>query len=190
MFEAVERITNGRVELRTQGKAEQGRIDFHDGIRLASEIFTEVEASRDSYLMLLAEYVYTAQDLAGSRPEEKEARSSCEAAIHDLDDAFNCLKIVGQPAVYQGVEQSYLHRPQFRYKDMPRDAFHLAYIGHRTRVRNSLRKIGFDPDEQTLLELRMYVFNTAQNVYLEKQQAALGENRALPLMAFSGIASK
>jgi hypothetical protein len=56
---------------------------------------------------------------------------------------------------------------------MPKDAFHLAYMGHRTRVRNSLRKIGFDPDEQTLLELRMGVFNTAQNVYWEKQQAAL-----------------
>jgi hypothetical protein len=157
------------------------------------EIFTEVQTSRDSSLMLLAEYVYIGQELAGSRPEEKEARSSCEAAMQDFDDdavrdsapiiiptgkrsvatyAFNCLKIVEQPAVYQGAEQSHLHRAKFRYKDMPRDAFHLAYMGHRTRVRNSLRKIGFDPDEQTLLELRMGVFNTAQNVYLEKQQAA------------------
>jgi hypothetical protein len=56
---------------------------------------------------------------------------------------------------------------------MPKDAFHIAYSGHRTRVKNSLRKIGFDPDEQALLELRMSVFNTAQDVYLELQQAAL-----------------
>jgi hypothetical protein len=176
MFDAVERIASGRVELRTEGKTEKGRIDFHDGLGLAKEIFTEVEASRDLYLMTLAEYVYTAQELASSRPEEKEARSSCEAAIHDFDDAFDCLEIVNDPIVYRGAEKSHPRRPRFRYKGMPRDAFHLAYIGHRTRVRNSLRKIGFDPDEQTLLELRMRVFNTAQEVYLEKQQAVLGEN--------------
>jgi hypothetical protein len=40
-------------------------------------------------------------------------------------------------------------------------------------IANSLRKIGFDPAEQRLAELRMSVFNTAQDVYLEKQQAAL-----------------
>jgi hypothetical protein len=96
--------------------------------------------------------------------------------MQDFDDAFNCLKIVEQPAVYQGAEQSHLHRSKFRYKEMPKNAFHAAYMGHRTRVRNSLRKIGFDPDEQTLLELRMGVFNTAQNVYWEKQQAALTKN--------------
>jgi hypothetical protein len=70
MTDAVERIADGRIDLRTEGQAENGRINFHDGIRLASEIFTEVQVSRDSYLMLLAEYVYTAQDLAGSRPDE------------------------------------------------------------------------------------------------------------------------
>jgi hypothetical protein len=173
MFDAVERIASGRIELRTEGKTEKGRIDFHTGIRLAMEIFTEVQTSRNSSLMLLAEYVYIGQELAGSRLEEKEARSSCEAAMQDFDDAFNCLKIVEQPAVYQGAEKTYPCKPKFRYKEMPKDAFHVAYMGHRTWVRNSLRKIGFDPDEQTLLELRMGVFNTAQNVYLEKQQAAL-----------------
>jgi hypothetical protein len=173
MTEAVERIANGRIELRTEGKTEKGRIDFHDGLCLAREIFTEVQVARDPNLMLLAEYVHTAQELASSRPEEKEARASCEAALRDFDDAFTCLEIVKQPAVYQGAEKTYPHKPKNRYKEMPRDAFHDAYLGHRTRVRNSLRKIGFDPDEQTLLELRMSVFNTAQAVYLELQQAAL-----------------
>jgi hypothetical protein len=93
--------------------------------------------------------------------------------MHDFDDAFNCLEIVKQPAVYQGAEKTYPHKSRFRYKDMPCDAFHMAYRGHRTRVRNSLRRIGFDPDEQALMELRMRVFNTAQDVYLELQQAAL-----------------
>jgi hypothetical protein len=169
----VERIATGRIELRTAGKAEQGRINFHDGLNKATEIFTEVEASRDPYLMLLAEYVYIAQELASSRPEEKDGRSSCEAAMHDFDDAFNCLEIVKRPAVYHGVEKAHLHRAKFRYQAMPKDAFHLAYMGHRTRVRNSLRRIGFDPAEQSLLELRMTVSITAQDVYLELQQAAL-----------------
>jgi hypothetical protein len=173
MFDAVERIATSRVNLRTQGKTEQGRIDFHDGIKLAMEIFTEVKASRDLYLMLLAEYVYIGQELAGSRPEEKEARSSCEAAMQDFDDAFNCLKLVDTNAAYQNVELSHPHRAKYRYKDRPKDAFHIAYMGHRTRVKNSLRKIGFDPDEQALLEIRMSVFNTAQTVYWEKQQASL-----------------
>jgi hypothetical protein len=124
-------------------------------------------------MMLLAEYVYVGQELASSRPEETEARASCEAAMHDFDDAFNCLEIVKQPAVYQGVEKAHPHRAKYRYKSMPKDAFHIAYMGHRTRVRNSLRRIGFDPAEQSLLELRMGVFNTAQDVYLELQQAAL-----------------
>jgi hypothetical protein len=48
-----------------------------------------------------------------------------------------------------------------------------AIISHRTRVRNSLRRIGFDPAEQALMELRMTVFNTAQDVYLELQKTAL-----------------
>jgi hypothetical protein len=169
----MERITTGRIELRTEGKAEQGRVDFHAGMGLATELFAEVQATRAPYLMLLSEYVYTAQEFAISRPEEKEARASYEAAMHDFDDAFNCLEIVKHPAVYQGAEQSHLHRAKFRYKAMPKDAFHLAYLGHRTRVRNTLRKIGFDPTEQALLELRMGVFNTAQDVYLELQQAAL-----------------
>jgi hypothetical protein len=173
--DAVELIANGRVELRTKGKAEDGRIKFHDGLSLAVEIFTEVEATRDPYMMLLAEYVYIGQELASSRPEEKEARASCEAAMHDFDDAFLALKAVNNRAGYQIADMTYPHKPKTRYKGMPRDAFHDAYRGHRTRVRNSLRRIGFDPAEQSLIELRMSVFNTAQDVYLEKQLAVLGE---------------
>jgi hypothetical protein len=169
----VERIANGRVELRTEGKAEQGRIDFHAGLSLATEIFTEVQATRDPHLMLLAEYVYIGQELASSRPEETEARASCEAAMRDFDDAFLALEAVADIPGYRTAEKTYPHKPKTRYKGMPLDAFHDAYLGHRTRIKNSLRRVGFDPDEQVLLELRMNVFNTAQDVYLELQQAAL-----------------
>jgi hypothetical protein len=173
VFEAVDRIASGRVALRTEGRAEQGRIAFHAGLSLATELFTEVRASRDPYIMTLSEYVYTAQELASSRPEETEGRASCEAAMRDFDDAFRSLEAVGDERGYCTAEKAFPRKPKFRYHDMPKDAFHLAYTGHRTRVRNSLRRIGFDPAEQSLLELRMSVFNTAQDVYLELQQAAL-----------------
>jgi hypothetical protein len=173
LTDAVELIANGRIELRTQGKAEDGRIKFHDGMDLAMGVFTEVQSTRDPYLMLLSEYVYIGQELAGSRTEEKEARSSCEAAMQDFDDAFRSLEAVGDEHGYYTAEKAFPRKPKFRYKEMPRDAYHHAYMGHRTRVRNTLRKIGFDPAEQTLLELRMGVFNTAQEVYLELQQTAL-----------------
>jgi hypothetical protein len=161
MTNAVELIANGRVELRTQGRTEQGRIKFHAGLATAMDVFTEVEATRDPYMMLLAEYIYVGQELASSRPEEKEARASCEAAMHDFDDAFRSLEAVGDKRGYCTVEKTYPRKPKFRYKNMPKDAYHLAYMGHRTRIRNTLRKIGFDPDEQALMELRMRVFNTA-----------------------------
>jgi hypothetical protein len=99
--DAVELIANGRVELRTKGKAEDGRIKFHDGLGLATGIFTDVDASRDPYMITLSEYVYTAKELASSRPEEKEGRASCEAAMHDFDDAFRSLEAVKNHAGYQ-----------------------------------------------------------------------------------------
>jgi hypothetical protein len=41
ILDAVGRITRGRLYLRTEGKAEQGRIDFHDGLKLAHELYTQ-----------------------------------------------------------------------------------------------------------------------------------------------------
>jgi hypothetical protein len=173
MTNAVELIANGRVELRTQGKTEEGQIKFNAGLTKAVTEFSEVQSSRDLFLMLLAEYIYTAQELASSRLEEIEGRASCEAAMRDFDDAFRSLEAVGDERGYCTAEKAFPRKPRFRYKGMPRDAFHLAYMGHRTRVRNTLRKIGFDPAEQTLMELRLRVFNTAQEVYLKLQQTAL-----------------
>jgi hypothetical protein len=177
MSRAVERIATGRIELRTKGKAEAGRINFHKGIRLALELFREVLASRDLFLMLLAEFTYLSLEYEGSRPEEKEARASYEAALQDFEDAFPCLKLLDSSEVYRSVALSYPHRAKYRYREMPLDAFQIAYASHRTRVKNSLRKIGFDPDEQVLLELRMTVFDTAQEADWEKQQAALAANQ-------------
>jgi hypothetical protein len=146
---------------------------FTEGLQRAKAVFTEVQAGRDPYLMLLAEYIYVGQELASSSDEEKEARSSCEAAMHDFDDAFLALEAVQDSTGYVVAEKTYPHKSKYRYKGMPRDAFHDAYMAHRTRVGNTLRKIGFNPDERSLSELRIATFTVVQQVYLEKQQAAL-----------------
>jgi hypothetical protein len=123
--------------------------------------------------MLLSEYVYIGQELASSRPEETEGRASCEAAMQSFDDAFLALEAVADIPGYRTAEKAFPHHIKYRYKGMPKDAFHFAYMSHRTRVKNSLRRIGFDPAELALMELRMSVFNTAQDVYLELQRTTL-----------------
>jgi hypothetical protein len=128
IFDAVRLITEGRVGLRTKGKAEKGRTYFAQGLQKATAIFTEVQATRDPYMMLLAEYVYVGQELASSRPEEKEARASCEAAMQDFDDAFLALTAMNNHAGYKIADMAFPHRDKYRYKGMPNDAFHIAYI--------------------------------------------------------------
>ncbi|MDR3275991.1 MAG: hypothetical protein LBT11_02075 [Treponema sp.] len=173
MTVAVAQIVRGRRGLRTKGETENGLAYFTDGLQRAKAVFTEVQGGRDLYLMLLAEYIYVGQELASSSNEEKEARSSCEAAMHDFDDAFLALEAVQESPGYVVAEKTYPHKPKYRYRGMPRDAFHDAYMAHRTRVGNTLRKIGLNPDERSLTELRIAAFAAAQQVYLEKQQAAL-----------------
>jgi hypothetical protein len=173
MVSAVRAIAKGRIGLRTYGQEHEGHISFEQGLTEATAVFAEAQASRDPFLMLLAETVYVGQELASSRPEETDGRASCEAAMQSFDDAFLALEVVADIPSYRTAEKTYPHHVNYRYKNMPKDAFHFAYKSHRTRVQNTLRKIGYDPTEQILAKLRMLVFNTAQDVYLEKQQAAL-----------------
>jgi hypothetical protein len=172
---AVSQIETGRIGLRTKGKTEEGRENFAEGLELGKQIFSEVKNCGDPELMLLAEYAFVNQELEGARAEEKIGRASYESAVHDFDDAFLSLKAVKDAAMYQGAENTHPHRSPFRYKGMPNDSFHVAYTGHYTRLQNKLKPIGIDPDEQVLTELRMAVCKSAQAVYLEMQQSALGD---------------
>jgi hypothetical protein len=95
------------------------------------------------------------------------------AALQGLEDAFLALEALKNAMAYRIAEKTYPHHANYRYNGMPLDAFHFAYRSHRTRVQNSLKKIGFDPLEKELLKVRLGLFNTAQAVYLEMQQAAM-----------------
>jgi hypothetical protein len=173
IIKAVSDIADGRVSLRTVGKAEEGRGNFAKGLELGKKIFSEVKDCGDPELMLLAEYLFINQELESARAEENIGRASYQSAVHDFDDAFLSLRSVKDTAMYQGAENTHPHRAPFRYKGMPNDSFHIAYTGHYTRLQNKLKPIGIDPDEQILTELRMVVCKSAQEVYLEMQRRVL-----------------
>jgi hypothetical protein len=62
---------------------------------------------------------------------------------------------------------------KYRFSGFPRDAFHIAFIGHKTRLQNILRSPGIDPVEKALLKQRFANLSTAQTGYVEKQRKAL-----------------
>jgi hypothetical protein len=170
---AVELITRGRIGLRTEGKTEQGRIDFHDGILLAMELYTQAYNENDLFCMLLCENTFLVKDLEGARPKETAAIKSYETALMEYDDAFNCLDLIEKPEEYKQATAIVSHAPPFRYREMPKDGFVVAMAGHPTRLKNGMTAIGMDPDEQDLREFRMKVCKRALDVYFQKQKAIL-----------------
>ncbi|MDR3056949.1 MAG: hypothetical protein LBU84_02275, partial [Prevotella sp.] len=159
---AVWLIVSGRIARRTRGQAEQGLEKFEEGIALAMDAFTEAAASGDPDLMLLAEYTFVVQELESAYPEEREAISSYRAARADFDDAFRALEVVKAPSIYQGVEKAFSRKGDYRHNGCPKDAFHVAYIGHRTRLQNTLKQIGIDPLERLFWEKRIQTCPIAQ----------------------------
>jgi Zn-dependent M28 family amino/carboxypeptidase len=171
--EAVADIAEGRKGLETDGKEHEGRLAFEKGVAKARAIFAEVLASGDVELMLLAEYLFITQELEESEDDEVEGRASAVAALVSFDDAFLSLKALEKGAAYQVAEQTYPHNAQYRYKDMPKDAFHIAFIAHKTRLRNSISRMGLSRLDRTLVKERIKAIATTQDIYFKKQQLAI-----------------
>ena len=76
--------------------------------------------------------------------------------------------------LYKGAEKTYPSGGKYRYKGMPRDAFHTACIAHQTRIGNIKRSPGINMAEKALLSQRSENMKTAQSAYLKKQKTALG----------------
>jgi hypothetical protein len=123
--------------------------------------------------MLLAEYVYLSQELEESEDNEPEGKASAEAALQSFDDAFLALRAVEEGAAYHIAEQTFPHRNQWRYRGLPRDAFHVACIAHKTRLKNGLSRLGLPRLDRELAQTRIAALGAIQQVYLEKQQSAL-----------------
>jgi hypothetical protein len=147
--------------------------DFEEGIALAMTAFTKADATSDPFLMLLAEYTFVIQELESGYPEEKEALASYRAAKGAFDDAFRALEVVKDAAIYHGVEKAFPRKKDYRHNGYPKDAFHIAYIGHRTRLQNTLKQIGIDPLERSFREKRIQTCPLAQTAYTVLQKKAL-----------------
>jgi hypothetical protein len=173
MIYAASLVINGRIARRTHGQTEQGLEDFEQGLVLAMQVFDEALASADPFLMLLAEYTFVIQELESGCPEEKEALTSYRAAGSAFDDAFRALEVVKDGTLYKGVEKAFPHRKDYRHNGCPKDAFHIAYIGHKTRLQNTLKQIGIDPLERSFREKRVQTCPIAQAAYTVLQKKTL-----------------
>jgi hypothetical protein len=97
--------------------------------------------------MILAEYTFITQELQFCDKSDKDSFSSLTKAIQSFDDDFLALQAVEEDG-YKTAEKTYPHNGKYRVKSFPMDSFHIACIGHRTRIRNMLKTPGIDPIEK------------------------------------------
>jgi len=172
IIRATTAIDSGRKGFATRGKAEEGRIFYEEGIALALFTFQQSQASADPQALTLAEYTFLSQELELCDKLDKDTLNSLTQAIQSFDDAFRALKAVENPN-YKITDETFPHNGKYRVSGFPKDAFHIAFIAHRTRIQNILRTPGLDPIEKALLKQRFANLSTAQNAYIEKQKKSL-----------------
>jgi hypothetical protein len=173
IHQAAINIDFGRKGWATRGKTEEGRISYETGIVLAMTTFQEAQISAGPQSMIIAEYTFLSQELEFCEKTDKDSLSSLTQAIQSFDDAFLVLEVVEDKTLYQGVEKSYPHDKKYRVGGFPKDAFHIACGGHKTRLQNVLRAPGIDPIEKSLLKQRFVNLSAAQGGYIEKQKIVL-----------------
>jgi hypothetical protein len=173
IFQAVVNIDFGRKGLATDGEEHNGRIHYEDGIYTALSAFKEAQASADPRTLILAELTFLQQELQFCYETDTDTKSSLSQAIQNFNDALLSLEVVEDAVLYKGAEKTHPHSPKYRIQGYPKDAFHLACIAHRTRIRNSLRTPGINMIEKVILNQRSANITVAQNGYIEKQKKAI-----------------
>jgi hypothetical protein len=171
--EAVVNIDTGRKGWAIRGMEHKSRIPFEEGIALAVDTFQKAQISADPQTLILAEYTYLSQELQLCSEADKDTLSSLTQAKQNFDDALLALQVVEDNTLYKGVDKTYLHQSKYRINGLPKDAFHIACLSHRTRLQNILRVPGIDPIEKSLLKQRLASLKTAQSGYAAKQREAL-----------------
>jgi hypothetical protein len=157
------------------GFEREGRLSYQKGLGVAMKAFQDAQnvAGEDLELVILAEYTFLAQELQFCEQSDTLTVSSLSQALQSFDDALLSLRAVEQSNAYQFVDMTYPHNAKYRFREMPRDAFHIACLAHRTRIGNILRTPGLNQTEKDLLKLRSANLLAAQTAYLEKQKTAL-----------------
>jgi len=165
-------IDAGRKGFATRGKEQEGRISYEDGISMAMTAFLEALATADPQALILAEYAFITQEFALCDKSDKDTINSLNNAIQFFDDAFLALKAV-EKSGYKTADETYPHHKDYRFKGFPKDSYHIAIKGHKTRLQNVLKSPGIDPIEKALLKQRLANMSTAQTAYVERQKKAL-----------------
>ena len=169
-------IDQGRKWLDTDGLESKGRVAYRSGLADAMDAFqtAQSQAASDLELLMLAEQAFIMQELQFCDSSDTHAAASLEQASQSFDDALRSLEVVSNSLLYGGAEKTYPSGGKYRYKGMPKDAFHIACIAHRTRIGNILRSPGINMAEKQLLTQRSANMTAAQNVYLDMQKKSLG----------------
>ncbi|GHV91069.1 hypothetical protein AGMMS50268_15720 [Spirochaetia bacterium] len=168
----VDEIGMGRKGLATDGEEHAGRIHYERGISGASNAFHEAQNSADPQIIVLSELVFLQQELQFCNEADTDTRSSLTQAIQSFEDALRSLQAVAD-AGYKIAEKTYPQNSKYRIQGFPKDAFHLACIAHRTRLRNVLRSPGINMIEKAVLHQRAANLTAAQDSYITKQEAVL-----------------
>jgi hypothetical protein len=177
IFQAVVNIDFGRKGLTTDGEEHSGRIHYENGIYTALSAFKEAQTSADPQTLILVELTFLQQELQFCHETDIDSKSSLTQAIQSFEDALRSLEAVGNAVLYQGAEKTYPTSPKYRIQGFPKDAFHLACMAHRTRLRNVLRAPGINIIEKAVLNQRTANMTTAQDGYMEKQKNAMFAGR-------------
>jgi len=158
--------------------------------------FQESQSTTDPQALILAEYTFITMELVLCDKSDKEDsidsltkavqsfvdehRRMAMPLIHSyrprperMPDAFLALHAVEKPS-YITADETYPYNGKSRVSCFPKDAFHMAFIALRTRLKNILRSPGIDPIEKELLKQRLANLSTAQGGYVDKQKKALG----------------
>jgi hypothetical protein len=176
IFSSVNAIYQGREWLDTECRESAGRISYNKGLSLALAAFKEVQAGagEDLETLILIEEAFLTQELQFCMPTDKKAANSITNAIESFDEGLRALKEVEAGTSYSVVDRCLLHRKETRYNGMPKDSFHFACSGHKKRLDGVLHSPGINTTEKTVLEQRFSNIATAQDVYVSKQEKALG----------------
>jgi hypothetical protein len=178
VFQAVVNIDFGRKGLATDGREHDGRIAYETGITAAAEGFMAAQTTADPQTLILAELTFLQQELQFCHEADADAKSSLTHAIQSFEDALHSLEVVENSILYQAAEKTYLTSSKYRIQGLPKDAFHLACMSHRTRLNNALRVPGINMIEKAVVNQRAANMTAAQNKYIEKQKnAMIADNR-------------
>jgi hypothetical protein len=155
------------------GREREGRISYQRGLSLAMAVFTEARDSGDAETLVLVEHAFLTRELEFCDKADKESRDSLTKAIASFDDALRAIKAVENHDGYKIAEQTYPLDKAYRVQGFPKDAFHLACIAHRARLKNYLTLPGTNMTEKSIYKQRRENLTAMQSVYQHQQHHAL-----------------